>query len=239
MQRVIFTEFPNSQALGQPPHPDTAQHLRPRTCGFRDSSGRGFYCWGATTSEHDGVLDQWLHTETGTCKTSGWTHVHDGNGGCNYVNAPIWNLPDQDAFMVSLVAKFPNLPGRKIAYLRWCGPRIGEPGYCEDDYPEGKLDGGACKGNFFHHHYSRTTQNGWQLCRNLQEWHLFQMRVDPGVAVTTWIDGALLARATQYVTTDTSFWVGQAETYLAGQTIPEPDQQGHILWDAFAVDLPQ
>jgi hypothetical protein len=236
--RALFTEFPNKQALGSGPAADTAQVLKPRTCGFRDSSGRGSYCWPATTSEHDGVLDQWLHTESGSCRTSGWTFVHDPNGGCNYVNAPIWNLPDQTDFVVSLVAKFDDIPGRKVAYLRWCGPKVGATGYCEDDGPEGKLDGGDCKGNFFHHHDSSSTQNGYKLCLDFNVWHLYQMHVKPGRFVDFYVDNRLIAHATSGVTTADSFWVGQSETYLAGQTLPLPHSQGHILWDAFAVDLP-
>lgn len=186
------------------------------------------------------MLDQWLHTETGTCKTSGFTQVHDPYGGCNYVNAPIWNLADQDEFVVSLVARFDDIPGRKVAYLSWCGPRVGDPGYCEDDYPEGKLDGGSCKGNAFHHLYSSSSQTSKQLCIDFNDWHLYQQHVVPGQYVDFLLDGRLIFHATTGVSPPgvTRYWVGQSETYLAGQTLPEPDAQGHIYWDAFAVDLP-
>ena len=209
-----------------------------RDCTYNDSSGRGRYCWRATTSEHDGVLDQWLHTETGDCKTSGFTHRHDGNGGCNYVSGPKWTLPDQDEFVVSYVARFEDLPGRKVAYLRWCGPKVGAPGYCEDNHVEAQLSDGSCKGNFFHHHESRSTQNGYKLCLDLNDWHSYQLHVKPGRFVDAYVDGKLVAHATQYVTTDDSFWVFQSETLLGGQTLPMPHSQGHIYFDSYAVDLP-
>jgi hypothetical protein len=183
------------------------------------------------------VLDQWLHTETGSCKTSGFTHVHNGSGGCNYVSGPIWQLPRQTDFIVSYVGRFNDIPGRKLAYLRWCGPKVGDPGYCEDDFVEAKLLSGP-RGNAFHHHESRTTKQGAQLEIELDEWHLYQMHVKPCQFVDFYVDGELRLHATQHVTCGNSFWVFQSETYLKGQTIPEPDNQGHLLLDAYAVDLP-
>ena len=243
---MIFTEFPNTQRLGDPPHPDTRQYLvgRPdiaRDCTYPDSSKRGRYCWRATTSEHDGVLDQWLHTETGSCQSSGFTHRHDPQGGCHYVSGPKWTLPDQTDFMVSYVAKFDDIPGRKVAYLRWCGPRVGEPGYCEDNFVEEKLDGDGgshCEGNAFHHHESRSTQNRYQLCTDLNDWHLYQMRIERCEAVSFYLDGRLIGRSTEHVSCGDSYWVGQSETYLPGQALPSLAVDGHILWDSFAVDLP-
>jgi hypothetical protein len=243
-ERTHFTEFPNTQALGQPPHPNTAQYLVPRPntaqdCTYPDSSGRGRYCWLATTSEHDGVLDQWLHTETGSCHSNPpFTQVHNGNGGCNYVSGPKWTLPNQDEFIISYVARFEDIPGRKVAYLRWCGPGVGQPGYCEDNFVEAKLDGGDCKGNAFHHHASSSGQSSYSLCIDLNDWHLYQMHVKPGQFVDFYLDEELVFHATTAVSTGTSYWVFQSETYLSGQPIPEPDFDGHIYLDNYAVDLP-
>jgi hypothetical protein len=239
--RVHFTEFPNTQQLGDPPHPDTLQYLQPRPnvaqdCTYNDSSGRGKYCWRATTSEHDGLLDMWLHTETGSCKTSGHTHVHNGNGGCNYVAGPKWTLPNQSDFVISYVAKLDDIPGRKVAYLRWCGPKINTAGYCEDNFVEAKLEPGP-RGNFFHHLESSNQQQQKSLNIELDEWHLYQLWVKPGQFVEARLDGNLVARFTQGVTTNDSYWVFQSETYLGGQSIPIPHNQGHLLFDKYSVDL--
>lgn len=242
-ERVHFTEFPNNQPLGQPPHPDTLQYLQPRPnvsqdCTYNDSSGRGRYCWKATTSEGGGVLDQWLHTETGSCQTSNHTHVHDGNGGCNYVSGPKWTLPDQDEFVVSFVAKFDVIPGRKVAYLRWCGPQIGTAGYCEDNFPEFKMEAGP-RGNAFHHHESRSTQQSFPFSKDMTVWRLYQMHVKPGQFVDFYLDGVKIGRGDEFVTQDSSYWVFQSETYLGGQSIPIPHNEGHIQFDSYAVDLPE
>jgi hypothetical protein len=238
-----LADFCGNQPLGQLPTGNTATVLQPRPdaardCTYNDSSGRGKYCWKATTSEHDGILDIWHHTETGSCKTSGFTFVHNGSGGCNYVSGPKWTLPDQDEFVVTYAARFDDIPGRKVAVLRWCGPGVGDPGYCEDNFVEGKLDGGACKGNAFHHLESSTQQNGKALCIDLNDWHEYRMHVKPGQFVDFILDGVTVLHATSGVTTDTSYWVFQTETYLAGQTIPEPDNQGHIEIDWLTIDLP-
>ena len=239
-RRMHFTEFPNTQALGQPPHPDTAQYLTPRPnvtddCRYKDSSGRGIYCWKKTTSEGGGLLRQWLHTET-TCGMAGTQH--DPNGSCHYVNGPKWTLGERAEFIVSVVARFDDLPGRKVAYLRWCGPTVGTAGYCEDNFPEMQLSHGTCKGNAFHHHASRTTQDSYAACLDPNDWHLYQMHVRPGKFVDFYLDGRLLGHSTAYVTSDPSYWVAQAETLLAGQPLPTPHASGYIEWDAFAVDLP-
>lgn len=209
-------------------------------CEYPDSSRRAIYCWRSTTSEHDGALWQYLHTETAPCHntSSPYTYIHDGYGACNYVSGPKWNLPNQSDFVVSFVARYDVIPGRKVAYLRWCGPRVGDPGYCEDNFPEAKLEGGL-RGKAFHHLEGSSSQQAVSLNIDLAQWHLYQMHVKPCQYVDFILDGRTVLHATQGVTCDASYFVGQSETYLAGQAIPEPDNAGYIVWDEFAVDLPQ
>lgn len=245
---MAFTEFPNSQALGSGPSADTAQYLRPRPdvardCTYNDSSGRGRYCWRATTSEHDGVLDIWLHTETGSCHNGldrPFTKQHDPAGGCNFVSAPLAQTNRQCIQDVHLVSKYPLLPGRKIAHLLW---NTGTNVNGEEDHPEGKLDGGSNKGIAAHHYYGGGGQRVWDLNTNLQAWHLWTLRFHCNNPTGTgfvefWMDGHLIGRSTDRIPPDPMWWVAQIETYLAGQAIPELDGQGHVLFDAFAVDIP-
>lgn len=241
--RERFADFCGNQPLGQLPSGNTATVLQPRPdaardCTFNDSSGRGRYCWKATTSEGGGILDIWHHTETGSCKASGFTFQHNGSGGCNYVSAPKWTIPDQADFVVSYVARFDDIPGRKVAVLRWCGPKINTAGYCEDNFVEGKLDGGACKGNAFHHLESSSQQVSKSLCIDLNDWHEYRMAVKPGQYVDFILDGVTVLHATSGVTSAPSYWVFQTETYLSGQAIPEPDNQGHLQIDWLTIDLP-
>lgn len=240
--REFKLDFCGQQSLGtSTPDPITAVWLRPRPdiardCSYLDSSQRGHYCWKKTTSEHDGILDQWLHTET-TCGMS--TTVHDPTGTCNYVNAPLINGGDRDQYSVYLIARFDDIPGRKIAYLNWAwGTNVNG----EDDFPEAKLDGGDCKGNAFHHYdLLEKGQQAWQLCIDLNDWHLYEIEFQKRTAersgyVTFRLDGAVIGTTTQYVPDDPMHWVGQSETYLSGQTLPYPYPQGHIQWDALALD---
>lgn len=243
--RLHYTTFPNTQLLGQGPHPDTLQYLRPRPDAlhdgtYGDSSGRGTYSWKNTTSEHDGVLDIWLHSSN-----SGENPlVHNGSGKIHWVSAPLAQAGDRDALDVHLIAKYPMVPGRKIAHLLWA---FGTNDNGEDDFPEGKLDGGTDKGNAFHH-YGTNGQQSWQLHTNLQEWHMYTIRYKKNSYVEFWFDGSLFARSTTSISVNPMHWVGQIETYLRGQDIPGWDSedntyhgtagQGHILWDAFAIDVP-
>lgn len=243
--RAKLADFCGVQPLGQGPLPATANVVVPRPddardCTYNDSSGRGRYCWRATTSERGGVLDIWHHTETGACHnpSTPYTHVHNGSGGCNYVSGPKWTLGERADFVVTYVARFDDIPGRKVAVLRWCGPGVGQAGYCEDNFVEAKLDGGACKGNAFHHLESSTQQTSKHLCIDLNDWHEYRMHVKPGQFVDFILDGVTVLHATTGVTSDTSYWVFQTETYLSGQAIPEPDFQGHIEIDWLTIDLP-
>jgi hypothetical protein len=145
-------------------------------------------------------------------------------------------LPNQSDFVISYVAKLDDIPGRKVAYLRWCGPKINTAGYCEDNFVEAKLEPGP-RGNFFHHLESSNQQQQKSLNIELDEWHLYQLWVKPGQFVEARLDGNLVARFTQGVTTNDSYWVFQSETYLGGQSIPIPHNQGHLLFDKYSVDL--
>jgi hypothetical protein len=237
-RRHHFTEFPNETRLGDGLHPDTLRYLQPRPsvsqdCTYRDSSGRGVYCTRRTTYESGGLLRQWLHTENKG--QSGISHVPTGD--VNYVSGLKWTVANQADFVVSFVARFDDIPGRKVAYLRWCGPRIGEPGYCEDNFPEAKLEPGP-RGNAFHHHEGQKTQNSYSLNTELDRWHLYQMHVKAGRFVDFYLDGRLIGHATQGVTSSPSYWVFQAETYLGGQALPYPHNQGWIEFDSYALDLP-
>jgi hypothetical protein len=151
----------------------------------------------------------------------------------------MWTEGKRTDFVVSFVGRFDDLPGRKVAYLRWCGPPVGSPGYCEDDYPEMQLGGGTCRGYAFHHHASRTTKNSYPMCVDVGRWHLYQMHVKPGQFVNFYLDGRLIGHATQYVTSSPSMWVAQAETLLGNTALPTPHPQGYIEWDSFAVDVPK
>jgi hypothetical protein len=140
---------------------------------------------------------------------------------------------------VHLVARYPLLPGRKIAHLLW---NTGTNVNGEEDHPEGKLDGGNDKGIAVHHYYGGG-QRVWDLDTNLQEWHHFLTRFHCDTPrgsgfVEFWMDGQLVGRSTDRIPPDPMWYVAQIETYLDGQALPEPDGEGHVLFDAFAVDVP-
>jgi hypothetical protein len=188
--------------------------------------------------ERDGKLRHYLHTEQqADCKNPTGPVVHNGSGNCNYVSGLLWNLPDQTEFVVTFVMRADVIEGRKLAFLRWCGPRVGEPGYCEDNFPEFKMEAGP-RGNAFHHLEGSKTQQGHQLQADMTRWNEYRMHVKPGQFVDFYFNGELRLHATQGVTSDPSYWVFQMETYLKGQAIPEPDKAGWVEFDWFTVDLP-
>jgi hypothetical protein len=239
------TTFDVDQALGQPPNAAMLEVFRPRPsvaqdCTYKDSSGRGTYCWKRTTSVHDGMMDIWLHSES----PGQGTITHNPLGTVHYVAAPLAQAGDLDQFDVHLVAKYADVPGRKMAHLLWA---YGTNENGEDDFPEGKLDGGSCKGNAFHH-WARPTkgQEAWPACIDFNDWHLYTMQFrrkglggsgDPGY-IRFLLDGKQIGQSTTYVSPNPMHWVGQIETYLSGQPLPATASQGHIYWDSFRIDVP-
>jgi hypothetical protein len=270
--RLYYTDFLNNQPLGAGIHPQTATILRPRPneAGdgtFWDSSQRGNYNWTKTTSEEDSKLRIWLHTEqwgqtnrthvanpTGQMRTGPGANNPNTNGDwINYVSAPLSQANQRWACDVHFTARYPTIDGRKMAHLLWAGGApVGAPGYGEEDFPEGKLDGGADKGNGFHHHWQSHTQQSVQLHTNLQNWHYYKFRFwaqgyqgQPGY-VEFWLDGVRYgpngANGTAFTTNvppDDMYFVLQIETYLKGQTIPLTNiGQGYVEYDEYAFDVP-
>jgi hypothetical protein len=245
--RIDQTDFPNTVPIG-PAHPETLNHLKPRPdvardATFTDSSGRGHYSWKHTTSEHDGMLDIWLHTEN----AGQGTRSHVPSGTVHYVSAPLSVVADtvahKKAFDVHLIAKYPVVDGRKIAHLLW---NTGTNVNGEDDFPEGKLDGGTDKGNGFHHFFGTGGQQAWPAHTNLQNWHLYTIRYHAkgyrGHAtgyIQFLLDGVKISSGsgeTDRICPDGMWYVAQIETFLAGQPIPDPADEGHVYFDWFAID---
>ena len=210
------------------PRPDL-----PRDCTYRDSSGRGLYCSDATTWQAGGKLIHRAWTGD-TCSDRTYVHKPNDSTPCHFVSAPKWTLPNQDTFKVSFIMRVDDLPGRKVAFLRWCGPRVGEPGYCEDNMPEAKLEAGP-RGFAFHHHQSSKSQTAFQLGTNgieLDQWHLYEFEVRACNSVTFKVDGVVEGHVTgSTVTCSPSYYVFQFETYLSGQALPTPWPTGDLEMD--------
>jgi hypothetical protein len=256
-ERVAATEFQNQQSAIGPPAPSTAAILRPRPNvaqdgTFTDSSGRGRYSWKHTTREWNGTLDIFLHSENAGQATR--THVPGGS--INYCSAPLSNHASAvdmgngirpKAFDVHVIVKFPLANGYKCAFLLWnTGTNING----EDDWPEGKFDGGTPKGIAAHHYYGTGGQKVWgdvlTTGNGFQDWHLYTTRFHadgyrghPTGYINFLLDGVKIssgAGETDRICPDGMWWVGQIETFLAGQPIPSPMPSGHVYIDWFAVD---
>jgi len=269
--RLHYSDFLEDRTLGTGIHPNTHVMLRPRPNAgadgsYWDSSQRGNYNWTRTTEQRDSMLRIWLHTEqvgqsgifhvpnpTGAMKTGpGATNPNTNGDWINYVSAPLSQANQRWAFDVHFTARFPLIVGRKMAHLSWAGGApVGATGYGEEDYPEGKMDGGSAKGNAFHHYWQSSQQESMQLQTNLQNWHYYKFRFwargyqgHPTGYFACYLDGVLKSPHapqpfTANVPPDDMYFVLQIETYLKGQTIPTSNiGQGWVEYDEYAFDVP-
>ncbi len=218
------------------PRPDAA-----RDGTYRDSSGRGVYSAGRTTSQHDGVLDVWIHSEV-----AGKPGVHDP-AGQRYVAAPIPLVGDTDGQRISLCMRADAIPGYKLAFLLW--PDSGPGNYHgEIDFPELRLLTASTAHGFVHYDpkpVSGKQQDAYDSGVGTAAWHVYTIEWDPGSPssqtddyVAFSVDGREIGRSTGSTVPDGPMhYVMQMETYLPGQDLPPP-AQGHVLVDWFTIDVP-
>ena len=229
-RRVMADSFSEDIPLGEWGKPGGRWEFpggmwRARTAGYRDSSGRGTYNSPKTTSQHDGKLDVWIHSE----------------GSTRYVAAPIPLVGNTVGQRVSLCMRADQIPGYKIAFLLW--PDEGPGNYHgEIDFPEGKLLSTGSAHAFMHYDpkpSSGKQQDAYDSNVNLMSWHTYTMEWHPNRHYASfYLDGRLIGRSEKSEVPDGPMhYVMQMETYLAGQDLPPP-AQGHVLVDWFTIDVP-
>lgn len=229
--RRVQSTFSENTPLGAWPGPVAAKDWRSRTAGYKDSSGRGTYDSGKTITEHDGLLDAFIHSE----------------GNTRYIAAPIPLIGDTTGQRINICMRADPLPGYKLAFLLW--PRDGSGNSRgEIDYPEGKLtlDGA---GNAFMHYDPKPAgnpnQDAYSTGRNYVDWHLYTLEWNPGSPSSQaddyaafYVDGVLIGRSTGARVPDGPMhYIMQIETYVSGQALPAP-AAGHVILDWVTISTP-
>jgi hypothetical protein len=229
-RRVMSDSFGEDIPLGQWGKPGGTWERpggmwRGRTAGWKDSSGRGTYDSPRTTSQHDGMLDVWIHSE----------------GSVRYVAAPIPLVGNTAGQRISLCVKADEIPGYKVAFLLW--PNEGPGNYHgEINFPEGRLLTTATANAFMHYDPKPTsgkTQDWFDGGVALQGWHAFTIEWHPSRDYVSFFrDGTLIGRSNRpEVPNGPMHYVMQMETYLSGQPLPPP-AEGHVRVDWFTIDVP-
>jgi hypothetical protein len=207
-----------------------AQAWRNRQAGANDSSGRGTYHSGKTVSEHNGVLDIYIHSE----------------GSTRYVAAIVANLGDTVGQRISLCMRADAIPGYKLAYLLWPSQGSGNS-RGEIDFPEAKLNPGATAYAFMHYDPKPAAdpkQDWYNSGAALSAWHTYTIQWHPGSAASQtddyasfFVDGRLIGHSTGARVPDGPMhYVMQMETWIGGQ-LPPP-AAGHILIDWVTIATP-
>jgi hypothetical protein len=220
----VYSTFSEWTPIGAWPGPAAAGSWRNRQAGYTDSSGRGVYDSSKTVSEHDGLLDVWIHSE----------------GDTRFVAAPIPLLGDTVGQRISLCMRTDVIPGYKVAFLLWPSEGNGND-RGEIDFPEGKLDGGGSPHAFMHYDPkppSGKAQDAYNSGVSFHDWHTYTVEWHPGGGYTAfYLDGWLLGKSTQFVPRGPMHYVMQIETYLGGDPLPPP-AEGHVYVDWVTISTP-
>ena len=194
--------------------------------GWPDTSDEGRYMPSKVMSEHDGILDLYLHTAGGVPQVAAPAPIIAGApgrlGGLRYAR-------------YSVRFKADPLPCYKAAWLLWPdSERWPEDG--EINFPEGSLDDEI---SAFAHHQDGTSdsdQAAFDTSAAYTSWH---------TATTEWtaralrfyLDGRLIGETTRRIPNSPMHWVLQTETSLDGCT-PSRGTAGHVKIDWATVYRP-
>ena len=227
----VASTFDEGTALGSWPGPVAARDWRSRQAGASDSSGRGTYDSDRTVTEHDGVLDVYVHSE----------------GGTRYVAAIVALLGDTLGQRISVCMRADRIPGYKLAFLLWPSDGNGND-QGEIDFPEGQLTPDGV-GNAFMHYDPKPNgdpnKDAYSTGTSTADWHLYTIEWNPGSQSTQdddytafLFDGVLIGLSTGALVPDGPMhYVMQIETYLSGQPLPPP-AEGHVLIDWVTISTP-
>jgi hypothetical protein len=177
---------------------------------WKDTSGNGVYSPGKTMSAAGGMLDLWVHTESG---------VH-------YVAAPQPKLPTMTYGRFSARFQADSTPGYKVAWLLWPDSGVWPAGG-EVDFPEGDLNSNLSA--FAHFASPGGGQDAFTLPTTFAGWHTATIEWTPGKLVFL-LDGKVVGTSTTLVPSKPMHWVMQTETTLNG-SVPSNAASGHVRVD--------
>ena len=191
--------------------------------GWRDTSrglGRpvaqqGEYDSATTTTVHDGVVDEHLHTAGSTPQVMALT-------------PPLGSAADSPYGRYAVRFKADEIPGYKMAWLLW--PTSDDWHQGEVDFPEGDL-GGPVEG-YAHDVTGDPSRNAWsvQTGTSMTDWHTAVIEWSPGRLTYTLDDRSWTTTDTSAIPTDPMHWILQTETQLSAQA-PPAGSAGHVYVD--------
>lgn len=234
--QVFVDDFLETVPLGQ--WPGTAKiddwgaygrGYTPAQNGWDDTSDRGWYRPEQVMSEHDGVLDYFIHTDTATGRpmvSAPWPRVYPDVSTTDKANGVAYGR-------FSVRMKSDPLPGYKVAWLLWPDERY-EGTHLDNgelDWPESNLVCADFVKGFVHRIGATvgTDQDAYTSSAHPCDWHTYTIEWSPG-QVRYLLDGTAIGTSTARTPVDPMHWVLQTETQIGGAA-PAPSVQGHVVVD--------
>jgi hypothetical protein len=219
----IFTDdFAQDVPLGGFPSAVSTK-WKPYPFPWKDTSKNGTYWPEKGISEHGGMMDLWLHTET----VNGVTyHISEAP-------QPILPIATRGQLYGRYVIRFKAdpVPGYKTAWLLWPDSGLRTDG--EIDFPEGNLNGTFYA---YMHHQDATSgsdQDAYSTGATYTSWHTAVIEWLP-TRCTFILDGRVIGNSTTRIPSTPMHWVIQTETQLSGGA-PADSASGHVYIDWVAV----
>ena len=222
----IFTDdFTQDVPLGSFPSAVKGK-WNPYPYPWKDTSKNGTYWPEKGISQHDGMMDLWLHTEV----VNGVTyHISEAP-------QPILPIATRGQLYGRYVIRFRSdpVPGYKTAWLLWPDSGLSTDG--EIDFPEGNLNDTI---HAYMHHQGATSgsdQDAYATGVTYTSWHTAVIEWLP-TRCTFILDGNVIGNSTTRIPDTPMHWVIQTETQLSGGA-PADSASGHVDIDWVAVYAP-
>jgi len=224
--RQVFTDdFTVPVPVGQFPAAVSSK-WRVYPDGWKDTSKNGTYSPSKVVSIQNGVLNKYLHTESGIHRVAAVLPVIPGANAAG-------GLP---AGRFAVRFRSDPLPGYKVAWLLWPDSEVW-PRDGEIDFPEGNLDSTI---SGFMHRQGATSggdQDAVSTTARFTSWHTAIIEWTPGRCRFI-LDGQVILDTTSRVPSTSMHWVLQTETNLDGYA-PSATTAGNVQIDWVAVWVPQ
>jgi hypothetical protein len=187
--------------------------------GWHDTTGHGLYDSATTTSVHDGVVDQFLHSDGKTAQVTALTP-----------RSPHGSRLEQTYGRYAVRFRADNLPGYKLAALLW--PSSGDWNQGEIDFPEANLDRDIR--GYSHDVTGQPVRNAFVVKTGAlpTDWHTAVTEWTPD-HITFTLDGMSWSTTDGHaLPTQRMVWVLHTETQTYPvPVVPDAKVSGHVLID--------
>lgn len=196
--------------------------------GWQDTSKHGQYNCSKVCSVQSGMLDLYIHSESGIHYVAAPVPLFPGEAYNAYDGVhTAWNGQQYGRYAVRF--RSDALPLYKTAWLLWPDSN-NWPHDGEIDFPEGNLDKNICAFMHWMNATSGSSQDGYCTTSTYPSWHTAVIEWSP-TNTRFILDGNVVGNSTANIPSTAMHWVLQTETALSPEPAPDNATAGHVQID--------